>query len=124
MIIQIIIEILATGGAATVERAAAVLLKSFKKIFESIFKLTGKAAAKSAEIFDTILDLLASLKQQSKNLKPLLDYILEFLRVLLGAIPKDLGPKAKVIQNKKGQFDQKIELSPGGGSYTIIELSG
>ncbi|HEX8377693.1 MAG TPA: hypothetical protein VF602_07730 [Pedobacter sp.] len=90
MIIQIIIEILATGGAATVERAAAVLLQSFKKIFENIFKLAGKAAAKSAKIFDAILDILSSLKQQSKNLKPLLDDILESLRVLLGAIPKDL----------------------------------
>jgi small nuclear ribonucleoprotein (snRNP)-like protein len=90
MIIQLIIEILLTGGAASAERAGAALLKSFREIFEGFFKLAGKAAIKSAKLLDTILDLLKTFKDQSKKLKPFLDEILKFIRVLLGAIPKQL----------------------------------
>jgi hypothetical protein len=105
MIIQIIVETIATGGAATVEHAIESLVNNIK----GFFKLAGKGISKSAKLIDTIIDFLYSLKQQAKNLKPFLDEILEWLRKLLKSDKVD-----DLFSKRKGIIDDiengKIKL--------------
>ena len=80
VIIDLVIGILLTGGAKTSADVVRLLSKQFEDIFilgEKFVKKSGKLAIKS---LDEIIAIFAKIKQGVKNIKPLLDEILEWLR--------------------------------------------
>jgi hypothetical protein len=90
MLVDIIISAIFTGGAKTIADVLKIISKQFTEIYKfakSTLKYTAKVATNSIEY---IIDLLAKIKNGAKNIKPFLDEILESLRTLLGAIPKQL----------------------------------
>ena len=90
VIIDLVIGILLTGGAKTTADVVRLLAKQFKEIFDLGKKFVKKSADIAIKSLDEIIAIFAKIKHGVKNIKPFLDEILEFLRTLLGAIPKQL----------------------------------
>ena len=88
-IIEMVLEILATGGASTVVKAIEKLGKSFADLFKGILTTFSKLAKKGeAFIVDNFIVFINYVKERSKSIKTFLDEIFELLKDLFNISKK------------------------------------
>jgi hypothetical protein len=90
MIVELILETVVTAGGSAAGRGIKTFVEALKKMNSNFLKLGGKAAGTSRELIDVLLDLFNTLRKNSKNLKPLLDDILDFIRDLAGLVTRQV----------------------------------
>ncbi|MEZ0007467.1 hypothetical protein ABH942_002848 [Flavobacterium sp. 28YEA47A] len=90
-IIQLILEILFTGGAKTAADAFKKLADSLINIFKTMEKIVFKFSDELVIGFENLLAIFAYIREKSKNLGVLLEYLFKWLNELFA------GVKSKVV---------------------------
>lgn len=86
IIIEMALEILATGGASTVVEAIEQVGKSFADLFKGILNLTKFVKKGAGSLIDNAIVLFAYIREKSKNIKPLLDDFLKFIESVFAQV--------------------------------------
>lgn len=79
-IIQLILEILFTGGAKTVADAFAKLAESLMALFKTLKTVAFKLKKGAVIAFENLLSIFAYIREKSKNLKTFLDELWEIIQ--------------------------------------------
>lgn len=112
-IIEMVLEILAFGGASTVVKAIEKLGKSFADLFKGILATFSKVAKKGkAFIVDNFIAIFAFIREKSKNLKPLLDDFFKFIESVFARAKDFLATFPKAVRETYQKFGIEIREVP------------
>ena len=104
MIVEMVLEAL-LFGAGTVAKAVNEVWRSFADLFVNFSKAINYIAKKSTTSIDKIMAIFAFIRQKSKNIKPLLDDFLTFLKSIFAELKSFI-----ILRTVNGTF--RLELIP------------
>lgn len=123
IIIEMALEILATGGASTVVEAIEQVGKSFADLFKGILNLTKFVKKGAGSLIDNTIVLFAYIREKSKNIKPLLDDFLKFVESVFARAKDFLATFPKAVKETYQKFGVEIrEVPKSPALYTGIPI--
>ncbi len=111
MIVEMVLEAL-LFGAGTVAKAVNEVWRSFADLFVNFSKAINYIAKKSTTSIDKIMAIFAFIRQKSKNIKPLLDDFLTFLKSVFARAQDFLTTFPKAVRETYQKFGVEIREVP------------
>jgi predicted double-glycine peptidase len=109
MFIDVILSAVFTGGAKTVADVLRILGTQLKDLFKGIKKVAksvgDEIAKKTALLFDDLIAIFARIRVGSKNIKPFLDEVLEWLKKLF-QVEKNLLKIEKILFSTRNGIEK------------------
>ena len=116
-IIQLILEILFTGGAKTVADAFSKLAESLMAVFKTLKSVAFKLKKGAVIAFENLLGVFAYIREKSKNLKTFLD---ELWEIIQGWFKKG---KADDLSGMAEDISRGIKISVEEFKAGLVKLS-